>query len=333
MSKPVAVLISDVHYNLKNLELSDAAMNAAIKYGEINSLPVIVAGDLHDTKALMRGEVVSRMIKTFSNRETPIIVMIGNHDRINEKSPLHSLEFLKPYVNLIDKPTSIALQYTKHKQAHLNLIPYHSENEKIKLDYPKGSILIMHQGVTQGDKGEYVFDRSAIDVARLKDYTAISGHYHRHHTVGTLTYIGSPFTMSFAESNDGPKGFLVVNEDGTFKQEVLNFRKHIIWGVGTGGNTQGCLEYMSMLTKNKNDILWMKLTGPKSELDKISKKKIAEYIGREDFKLDKIPDESLVKEKINIKLTGEEILDKLIEGLSEKKEQKEYLKTLWRGLV
>ena len=155
MSKATAVLISDVHYSLKNLELADSAMKEAIVYANKNKLLLIVAGDLHDTKANIRAEVMNRMIETFRSTSVRIWVMIGNHDRINEKSPEHALEFLSPFVTLVNKP------YTFTKNWHL--IPYHSHEEELHLDYAKGSVLIMHQGVHGADKGDYVKDDSAID--------------------------------------------------------------------------------------------------------------------------------------------------------------------------
>ena len=62
---PIAVLISDVHYNLQNLKVADAAMNLAIDKALDLGIDLIVAGDLHDTKANLRGECVSVMRKTF----------------------------------------------------------------------------------------------------------------------------------------------------------------------------------------------------------------------------------------------------------------------------
>lgn len=327
MSKPAAVILSDVHYNLTNLELSDDAMREALAYAFKNQLPLIVAGDLHDTKAMMRSEVVSRMIEIFERRKTDIYILAGNHDRENEKSPAHALEFLRPYATIIDKPTRLPIGGPSNPWY---AIPYHSENEELDLNFPKGSVLIMHQGVTDGDRGDYVHDKSAIDAKLLKDFTCISGHYHRKHTVGTLTYCGSPFTMTFGEANDGPKGFLVVNEDGTYKQVVLKMRKHRI----IEHTIESLAEQKPYTDFTPQDLTWLKVKGSRSELVKLNKKEIGERLfGHCNFKFDKLPLDSVQSKKVDSNLTEAEILDQLISRLPESEPKKKELKKLWREVV
>ena len=99
--KPVAVLISDVHYNLNNLKLADAAMRQATDKAQILGVPFIVAGDLHDTKANLRGECVNAILETFSHLKLKALVLVGNHDKINEKSEDNALGFLEGHVNFI----------------------------------------------------------------------------------------------------------------------------------------------------------------------------------------------------------------------------------------
>ena len=50
LPKPIAVLISDVHYNKNSLKLADTAMRLAAAKAHGLRVPLIVAGDLHDTK-------------------------------------------------------------------------------------------------------------------------------------------------------------------------------------------------------------------------------------------------------------------------------------------
>ena len=80
MANPRAVLISDVHYNLQTLPLADAAMRQAIQKANELQVPLIVAGDLHDTKANLRGECINAMLETFNTCEQDIYFLIGNHD-------------------------------------------------------------------------------------------------------------------------------------------------------------------------------------------------------------------------------------------------------------
>ncbi|MES1987480.1 MAG: metallophosphoesterase, partial [Pseudomonadota bacterium] len=97
-------MTADVHYSVPTLPLADAAVRQAIdKPNELN-VPLIVAGDLHDTKANVRGECMIAMRKTFCKAITSVVILRGNHDALNEKSQEHSLCFLPLGCSVIDKP-------------------------------------------------------------------------------------------------------------------------------------------------------------------------------------------------------------------------------------
>lgn len=343
--RPVAVLISDVHYNMKNLALADAAMRQAIDKADELNTPLIIAGDLHDTKANLRGECVNAMITTFEqahDRNIRVTLLTGNHDRINEKSVEHSLEFLSPYCMVVKHPCRFTFHY----------IPYQhdpAEFERILSDIPKGSTVICHQGVTGAESGEYTYDKSAVNKEIFADYRVISGHYHRAQdikcgrpqkgAVGLFSYIGSPYTMTFAEANDGPKGFQVLYNDGTLEQIPTNLRKHII-----GEYTTDELRNWSDLCRAEDpsfycrpgDLMWVKVSGPRLELDLLSKDYIKDVLSLDNnsFKLDKIPTDTptVNSDKIQ-KKNSNEIMDLLIDESPESQSEKDKLKNLYRKVM
>lgn len=330
-SNPVFVAISDIHFSLINLNSSSYALTAALNKAEELKIPLIIAGDLNDTKAIIRAEVANTLIRILQNSTTKIFILIGNHDLVNEKGQEHCLNFLRPYATIIDYHTRIGFGLKGH--TIVGLMPYQSDLEKIpkiieSFDAP--DIIVCHQGIQGAAMGDYIIDKSATTSDLFKCPT-ISGHYHRHQTIGNVTYIGSPFTMSFGEANDGLKGFLVVNDDGTYTKEILNLRKHLILGTYTGKDKIACLRRLSSLQNYSGDIIWIKLFGPQNELDWISRKDIVDCIGMNDFKLDKIPDDKkTIEVEPNKVLTGEEILDKLIDENAESKQAAKVLKKLWR---
>lgn len=333
MSRPVAVIISDVHYSLQTLELADAALRQALKLSRELSIPLIVSGDLHDSKANMRAEVVNRMIETFKTKDRLVIILRGNHDQINEKSQEHALNFLTPYVTrIISDPMRLDDQY---------FIPYQHDIKKMRQilsQIPSGSQIIMHQGIEGSNSGEYYMDKSALSFEDVKDFRVISGHYHarqdiktghpRKGAVGLFSYVGNPYTLNFGEANDPEKGFQILMDDGTLEFIPTNLRKHIIyeWDL---------TKEASPLIYNKEDLLWMKISGPREWVEKITKKDIAIKLNLEiPFKLDLIPlkTDFIVEKKSNI--TQGELLDQMIDSMKDTSDEKKLrLKELWKSSV
>ncbi len=330
MSSPIAVCISDIHFNINNLEIASIALRAAITKAEELQAPLVIAGDLQDTKAIIRAEVANRLIEIIRDANINIYILVGNHDLLNEKSSENALNYLAPYADIVKVPTLISFS-----RRPCFLIPYQTDIswlEKTLLSIPASQI-IMHQGFLGAAMGDYIQDKSSISPDVVKDFTVISGHYHKHQTIGTVTYIGSPFTHTFGEANDGPKGFLILNSDGTFTREILKLRKHIKISAKA---SNGHLDFHGQepIGLKSEDLLWLQVHGPKSELIKLDKKWIGERIlGHSNFKLDLIPTDSSVVQLETENLSSSDILDKLIDDSGETDNQKVYLKGLWRDLV
>jgi DNA repair exonuclease SbcCD nuclease subunit len=327
---PKAILISDVHFSLKNLELSDKAFRAAIDHAAELKVPLIDCGDITNDKAILRAEVVNAMLDTFKyayNSGVTVYCLVGNHSRLHEKDPKHALEFLRPYATIVDEPIYVAA-------LDLHLFPYSHDPvalaNEIATRCAPGDTLVMHQGLTTGDKGDYVMDTSAIDMSMIEDYWVFSGHYHHHQKLGNYTFVGNPFTMSFGEAKDGPKGILVLYSDNSFEQIVLPYRRHIVLEYNTSDLYDLTLRGFGA---NSSDLLWIKLKGTAIELAKIKKSDIAKLVGHQNFKLDKIATEVAQLETEDLNLTDEQVLDALIDGSPESEEQKKSLKKLWREVL
>lgn len=321
------VLISDLHFNEKTLRLASQSLRAAVKEAENLQVDLIIAGDLNDSKSIIRGEVANEIINILSHTDVTVSILVGNHDLLNEKGNEHGLNYLGPYARIIDKP-----QYVEYLDVWM--IPYQNSTEKMiaTLDrIPTGAKIIMHQGVKEAFMGEYVQDKTSIDAEMFKDYKVLSGHYHQHQTVGTVTYIGTSYTVTSAEHADGPKGFLVVNDDHSFEQIRTNLRKHVM----VNREIHTILDPIHDL--NPEDLLHLKVTGPQSELDALDKKVIGiHHLGHQNFKFDPIPTE--IEKFDTAQALGEsenvgDIMDLIIEQSDEGPEQQTYLKGLWRDLA
>lgn len=360
MSKPVAVLISDVHYSLQTLQLADVAMRMAIDKANSLRVPLIVAGDLHDTKANLRGECVNAMIETFKRCYSPPYILVGNHDRLNEKAPAHSLNFLAnltwhetndPYgidssemisnLNLVETPGFYNdLGSINGKSIHL--IPYQHDSDELRAHLKtidKGSCVIMHQGLTGTNSGHYIQDKSAITHEDVADFRVISGHYHTRQTiktgrpqkgaVGLFDYIGNSYTLNFAEANDPPKGFQILMNDGALEFVPTNLRKHVVYDISINlFEITGTAPYAAL-----EDLVWVKIKGTKEELSSSGRKQAERWINRQaPFRLDLIPTDT-VSTKPTTKLVQGALLDSLIDSLTNTSDaRKMSLKDRWKTL-
>ncbi len=341
MAKPVAVIISDTHYSLSTKDLADKAWRMAVDKATELGVDLIDAGDITNDKDILRAQVLNTMVKTLQyarDRKVQIYCIVGNHSLVNEKSKENALEFLKPYAIVVDR-------HIPFKVGHL--IPYHSDlnDLKVTLDtIPKGSTIIMHQGVTKAWGGHYMYDKTAAPAEWFADFRVISGHYHRRQdikcgpprkgAVGLFSYVGNPYTLTFGEAHDGPKGFQILMDDGTLEFVPTNLRKHVVIETEVGSIDNFLALPVGVV--HAQDLVWIKIKGPKSRLADQDKETIGMFLmGHANYKLDLIPTDTQneTKKAEDPKMTDLEVLKKLIDGLPDNAEYREYLKQLVDGVL
>lgn len=331
--KPIAVIINDVHVSLKTLKESIAALKMAMDKAEQLDVPLIINGDLHDTKANLRGECTNSMIEVFENAKCSIELNIGNHDRLNEKSTAHSLNFLAPFCNfIITEPKEFSFE-----GSHFYIIPYYDDVNSLR-EYlktiPKGSTLIMHQGLNGSDSGEYFQDRSALNPEDVSDFRVISGHYHRRQdikvgpprkgAVGLWSFVGNPYTLTFAEANDPEKGFAVLYDDGLLEFVPTNLRKHVklCLEIDEGGLSDG----QGAEKIRSGDLVWAVVYGPSDLLIRVTK----EFLGLpQPFRLELVSTDKLKTTETPKKLDFDSVID--VSAIEHARKTR--LKTLWKELV
>lgn len=340
-SRPIAVIISDIHFTPSTLELASRSLMLAQYKAKELDVPLVIAGDTMDSKAVLRAECVNRFMQQLAQHDAPqTYLLVGNHDLCNEKGTEHSLNFAFDLCEIVSRPVEV---YLKNKR--VLLIPYQSDLENLEAllkDKDNPDTIIMHQGVSGSKSGHYIQDKSAIPQEWVKDYRVISGHYHtrqdikcgrpRKGAIGLFSYVGNPYTLNFAEANDPEKGFQVLYDDGLLEFVPTNLRKHVV--IETDLEGLDIWEHTGSKL-NLNDIVWIKVKGPRSELSKLDKKHIGEKcVGRNNFKLDLIPTESadIIKSPVKQE-TPLQILDNLIDLLGDTVEHKALLKSLSRELI
>lgn len=339
MSNPSAVLISDIHFTPNTIDLASAALLQAQFKAKMLNVPLIIAGDTMDTKDILRASCVNKLMRMLAVRDAPrTYLMVGNHDLCNEKGDDHALNFAFGLCEIVDKPHTVNLPGLQ-----VMLIPYYSDSAKLAellKDEEIPRTLIMHQGVQTAYMGHYVQDKTSLPKEAFADFRVISGHYHcrqdikcgrpRKGGIGLFSYIGNPYTQNFAEAKDGPKGFQILKDDGLLEFVGLGLRKHQVLESHTN-----MVRTWAPLPVGKDDLLWLKLYGPKSELDAVNKQELGNLLfGHDNYRLELIPEQDRTENATKSQnLSDYEVMDSIIDSLSDSDEHKVYLKTLWKDLL
>ncbi len=320
-TKPIAVVISDVHYNLQTLEVADKCLRQAVDKANYLEVPLIITGDLHDTKANLRGECVKAILDTLERCKQKPSILVGNHDKINEKSENNSLDFLR-YVSYV-------IDHEQHEwDLGIYFIPYQHDAENMRAILriiPTGSRLIIHQGHHGALPGGYSFDRSALSATDYAPFKVISGHYHQHQTFGDFTYIGNPYTLDFSEANHPAKGFLVLNEDFTFERVLTNVRKHVVVTM-----TETLVDFTSSVSPD--DIVLVNANMPRNRFGDYAKDKVRDFLRiKADFRLEHIPTDPKATEfKITPNQPIAEVYYSVVQAQTLSDDEKAKVKALWK---
>lgn len=321
---PIAVVISDIHYNLQTLPVADACLRQAVAVANQKEVPLIIAGDLHDTKANLRGECVSAILNTLDLCKYSIYVLVGNHDKINEKSQEDSLDFLRKSVSyLIREP-----QYFDFFDAWF--IPYQHDPEamrQILRQIPDNSRLVIHQGRAGSEPGIGHYDKSALSAADYAPFKVISGHYHEYQSFDGFTYVGNPYTLDFSEADHKYKGFLLLNEDFSFTQVMTCQRKHVVCEYDYDRDVS-----VFSAKPGPEDITLVKYSAPKKILTTLTKESVAKQLGLKtlNFRLDLIPADSDISEiEFSNNRTASSLFMSAVDSLSLEQEEANRAKALW----
>lgn len=215
-------VVGDPHITHKSLDRAAALFELVENIG----LPVIWLGDFLDTKEVIRGKCLNALIAYLKSSKLRHIVIIGNHDWFNLECKAHALEALKliPNVTVVDEPMKID---------GLNFFPY--IHDKLHLEAllaaftDRSEVLFAHLEVSQFDFGNgHICTSTGIQLDALKNLKrVISGHFHKHQEAGNLTYLGTPFSHSFGETNQVKYIGMYDSETNEFKLAETPFPQHI----------------------------------------------------------------------------------------------------------
>ncbi|GMH99124.1 hypothetical protein TrVE_jg1623 [Triparma verrucosa] len=200
---------------LNELVMENEGMNG-------NKNGIIFLGDFFHSRGSIPVPLLNSLCKTLSKVTAPTIMIPGNHDQITLGGSSHSLTFLPsimPHCYVISSP-----------QIFLSAlwIPYR-RNSSIWSTLPNSILpplkaLFVHADVRGAKMTSTYKSNSTLTMSTFPPSTPVySGHFHLPHSIVSkdrkVTYVGSPYQMSFSEAGD-VKRFLVLDEEFRVVEEV-----------------------------------------------------------------------------------------------------------------
>lgn len=239
-------------------------------YGILEDLgkPVIHLGDLFHTKEKVSSKIFNHVYSLLKNSKLDHIILVGNHDWHSLECEGHSLEVLKdlPNVMVVDKPTRIRLEDPNLEQSTSALfVPYIHDLNKFKAALSGGAdVLFMHQGVTGFDYGNGYIAKDELDQKSLARFKQVySGHFHKYQRKGNLTFLGTPYSNDFGESNQEKYlGTLLSNLE--LELTLMDFPSHMTTTVDCSGHP---LEAQLSKEETRPGYSRIILTGKKEDIE------------------------------------------------------------------
>lgn len=187
-------IIGDPHVTPKNLD----KIKTLFSIVEDIKLPVIWLGDFLDTKEVIRGTCLNLIHDRLLHSKLQHIILVGNHDFFNStECEDHALKVLKSLDNVI-----IIDEF--QELANMWFVPYMHDLASFRtvMKKCKGKTAFIHQGIDGFDYGNGHIAEGEVDISALKGVDkVISGHFHKYQEKGNLTYLGTPFSHSFGETD------------------------------------------------------------------------------------------------------------------------------------
>lgn len=249
------VVVGDLHLKPNILHYADKLFKILEKLG----LPVIFLGDLLDTKEIIRGSCLNKLFDLLKNSKLEYIILVGNHDLFNLDTTEHSLKVLEALPNVI-----IVDDFHQIKNAYFFPFTNNTQELKVKISKLKtNKTLFLHQGVIGFDYGNgYIADGKGsgeLNSEAFKGFKVISGHFHKFAEKGKITFLGTPWTNNWGESNN--EGRLAIWNSETQKIEEfipMNFPKHRTFYIKANENLE--------IKENGEDFIRVVLEGSEEEV-------------------------------------------------------------------
>lgn len=196
------LVVGDPHLKISAIKDAEIFVNKLANVVQNNKFDeVVILGDLFDTFAVIRSEIMSiwsNFLKEAA-QHSKIILIVGNHDMAGESGGSHALEPFKNFINVqvIDKPFFDGIAY---------YLPFYRDNNKFIEEckvIPSNSVLFCHQSFNGAQFENGFYDPTGVQPeAVLHLAGVISGHIHKNQKLNNIWYPGTPYQMSFSDAQE-----------------------------------------------------------------------------------------------------------------------------------
>jgi len=281
---------------------------------------VVNLGDTFDTHAVLRSEVLNEFIKHVDvvlGLGIPYVYLLGNHDMYKPNDPkYHAMLPFKGKIHnfhIIDEIQDFQ---------GMTFVPY----QYYGYNFPKKTlpVVVAHQTFIGADYGP-IRATEGVDANGITGCDVIiSGHIHTKSVLGSVIYVGSPFSQS-ASDVDQIKGITIFDSDTyktTFSPCPMPMWRRFTFVVdGQGQSIEVLSRELANAVSGSQDHWVIELEGPKAE--------IVSYLGSKEYR------EAIagVDVKVKTKFTDNEKKKISIEARSMEHIVSEYIVKVYNGSI
>lgn len=224
---------------------------------------VVNLGDALDTHAVIRSEVLNELmnhIYSVIDQGIPYVYLKGNHDQYSPKdSKYHAL---LPFKGRID---NLYVVDSVQDLFGMTFVPYLADAN----DFPKTTlpICVAHQTFLGADYGP-VNALDGVDAETISAEIIVSGHIHKRHQLGKVTYVGSPYSQEASDVNQikGISIFDTADFGFKFHPTPLPTWRSFKYDIGGEITAEVLHNRLADSISNSPDHFVVEITGPKAEV-------------------------------------------------------------------
>lgn len=288
MRQPLAILVTDSHYNKKNLEEVNDCLFQSVQRGvELGVKFYFHTGDIFTSRygrSFEELKAFNEYVTLLEDSDFEAVVIIpGNHDKKDQSSPESYLDIFhrnNSSVEIVSEPSEIT-----YGNFSFWFLPFFSEgvySDKIvstvsKLKRKQRNFLFTHVAVNgvKNNDGSIVDNDFNADIFSAFEKVFV-GHYHDRQEFENIVYFGSLKQNNFGE--DKAKGWVIFYDDGSFEYEQSFFTQFINLKIdlNKASVTKLINIYKEKYGNNPDFFTRITLTGSESQLAEFDSKEFLE---------------------------------------------------------